>query len=81
MPSVINEAEEPQPSQDGGDVPMADAEPEPEAADTTPNGVDKDVKLEELFSDADSDEEFPSSNAAPPASSQDVPSSLEYAFP
>jgi DNA primase small subunit len=54
------------------DVDMADAAPEPSlAVDDTTEEKKEDVKLEDLFADADSDDEFPSSHPAEktPASS------------
>lgn len=58
------------------DVPMADASQSP----SEPNGQDKkDVKLEDLFDDMDSDDEYPSSkeaaNQTPQSSSPDEPPS------
>lgn len=53
-----------------GDVAMADDAATAEAPSTTVE-VKKEVKLDDLFADVDSDDEFPSSrpNEAPPPSS------------
>ncbi|CAJ2509242.1 Uu.00g142680.m01.CDS01 [Anthostomella pinea] len=56
------------------DIPMAEAEETPTATD---GDEKKDVKLEDLFADVDSDDEFPSSKPAEtkPSSSPEAPSS------
>lgn len=55
-----------------GDITMADVHPLPPASSAEPNGDEaedknadeakKEVKLEDLFADVDSDDEFPSTN-------------------
>lgn len=64
-----------------GEIPMADAS-QKESEETLKNEARKaDVKLEDIFDDDDSDEEFPNSKPAkltPQSSLEDAPSSPMY---
>lgn len=68
---------EAQPDETNGDITMADVNPMPSS-----DGAKKEVKLEDLFADVDSDEDFPSTdkatqNRTSPSSSAGPASSLD----